>query len=148
MPHTDEMKEEFHRKERIKKYLFKRPKPLNSWSDQELRSESWMELFIDLFYVAFFFKLGEILYVCGTDVDMIMFVATIFLGVNMAKFYFDQYMNKFASDDLIHKIFFTVYTLGLVTMILDVNETSTVRYTFLIPHTDTYDTFVVCEVWR
>lgn len=44
--------------------------------------------------------------------------------IYMAKFDFDQYMNKFANDDLIHKIFFFVYSIGLVIMTLNVNYTS------------------------
>jgi low temperature requirement protein LtrA len=125
MGHEGEEKEG-PKKERIKKYLFKRPKPLNSWGHQEHRSESWMELFIDLFYVAFFIKLGDILHTCGAGMDIMVYVCSIFLGVCMAKFDFDQYMNKFATEDLLHKVFFTVYSMGLVVMILDVNESSEV----------------------
>lgn len=146
MPHNDAPKDDTHKKERVKKYLFKRPKPLNSWGNQEHRSESWMELFIDLFYVAFFIKLGDILHTCGADVHIMTYVATIFLGVNMAKFDFDQYMNKFATEDLLHKVFFAIYSMGLVVMILDVNETSKVRM-FNTPRIVMTLT-PVCVVWR
>jgi hypothetical protein len=35
-----------HKHQRVKKYLFKKPAPLNTWGVEEHRSESWMELFI------------------------------------------------------------------------------------------------------
>jgi hypothetical protein len=50
----------------------------------------------------------------------------VFLGIYMSKFDFDQYMNKFEGEDLVHKIFFLFYALGNVIMILNVNETSEV----------------------
>ena len=86
-----------------------------------------MELFIDLFYVAFFVKLGVIIHTCGAGRDIMIFIATVFTGVYMCKFDFDQYMNKFTSDDFVHKIFFAVYLLGLSLMVLDVNESSKVK---------------------
>jgi low temperature requirement protein LtrA len=111
---------------RVKKYMFKKPAPLNSWETEEHRSESWFELFIDLFYVAFFIKLGDIFYTCGFTVDTVLHVCAVFLGIYMSKFDFDQYMNKFEGEDLVHKIFFLFYALGNVIMILNVNETSEV----------------------
>ena len=113
---------------RVKKYMFKKPEPLNTWGDEEHRSESWMELFIDLFYVAFFIKLGDVFYTCGFNVDSMMYVASVFLGIYMSKFDFDQYMNKFEGEDLVHKFFFLFYSLGNVIMILNVNETSEVTF--------------------
>ena len=117
---------------RVKKYMFKKPEPLNTWGDEEHRSESWMELFIDLFYVAFFIKLGDVFYTCGFNVDSMMYVASVFLGIYMSKFDFDQYMNKFEGEDLVHKFFFLFYSLGNVIMILNVNETSEVTLSCLM----------------
>jgi hypothetical protein len=108
--------------------IFKTPVVLNTWGEQQLdhRSENWMELFIDLFYVAIFLKLGDYIYTCGLNVLTIDYVASIFFGVYMAKFDFDQYMNKFSSDDILHKIFFLFYSLGLAIMTLNVNSTAKV----------------------
>ncbi len=41
----------------------------------------------------------------------------------MTKFNYDQYMNKFATDDLLHKLFFAIYTFGILLMALHVNYT-------------------------
>lgn len=118
-----------HKHQRVKRYMFKKPAPLNTWDVEEHRSESWMELFIDLFYVAFFIKLGDIFYTCGFTTDSVLHVCAVFLGIYMSKFDFDQYMNKFDGEDLVHKIFFLFYSLGNVIMILNVNETSEVSKT-------------------
>jgi hypothetical protein len=109
--------------------IFKTPVVLNTWGEKQLdhRSENWMELFIDLFYVAIFLKLGDYIYTCGLNVLTIDYVASVFLSVYMAKFDFDQYMNKFSSDDILHKIFFLVYSIGLAIMILNVNSTAKVQ---------------------
>jgi hypothetical protein len=119
------------KKEKTIRYLFKRPKAFITKEQrqkqaQEHKHENWMELFMDLFYVAFFLKLGGILHTCGTGVDIMVYVASVFIGVYMCKFDFDQYMNKFTSEDLVHKVFFAIYSLGLAVMVLDVNESSEV----------------------
>jgi hypothetical protein len=117
------------KKEKTVRYLFKKPKSFitneqRQKQAQEHKHENWMELFMDLFYVAFFLKLGVILHTCGTGFDIMIYVASVFVGVYMCKFDFDQYMNKFTSEDLVHRIFFAVYSLGLAVMVLDVNESS------------------------
>jgi hypothetical protein len=117
------------KKEKTIRYLFKKPKSFltneqRQKQAQEHKHENWMELFMDLFYVAFFLKLGVILHTCGTGLDIMTYVASVFIGVYMCKFDFDQYMNKFTSEDLVHKLFFAVYSLGLAVMVLDVNESS------------------------
>ena len=119
---NEEIKE-VNKKEKIIRYLFKRPK---TFSSNEHRHENWMELFLDLLYVAFFVKLGVIIHTCGSTSNILVFVVTVFTGVYMSKFDFDQYMNKFTSEDLVHKLFFAVYLLGLSLMVLDVNESSEV----------------------
>lgn len=120
-------------KEKTRRYLFKKPKSFltneqRQKQAQEHKHENWMELFMDLFYVAFFLKLGVILHTCGTGLDIMTYIASVFIGVYMCKFDFDQYMNKFTSEDLVHKIFFAVYSLGLAVMVLDVNESSHVSH--------------------
>lgn len=62
------------------KHIFKPPVALNRWGDQDHRSENWIELFVDLFYVALYLKLGDVAYVCGIRESTIDYIASIFLG--------------------------------------------------------------------
>jgi low temperature requirement protein LtrA len=109
--------------------VFVPPVVLNKYGEEDHhRSETWVELFIDLFYVAIFLKLGDYIFTCGINPASIHYIASVFLGVYMAKFDFDQYMNKFANDDMLHKLFFLVYSFGLVLIALNVNSTYSVSY--------------------
>lgn len=91
------------------------------------RLDNWKELLLDLFYVIFLIKLGNIFLSCDLNSSGYLFAISHFLGVYMAKFELDQYLNKFGQRDLGHNLFLLVYAFGLFISILNINSTEEVR---------------------
>jgi hypothetical protein len=87
------------------------------------RSDNWRELLLDLFYVAFLIKLGNIFLDCQLSGAGYLFAVSHFLGVYMAKFELDQYLNKFGQRDFLHNAFVVLYFVGLFISILNINDT-------------------------
>lgn len=105
-------------------YVFKKPRSSGKISTDTTRSENWIELLIDLFYIAYMLKLTNVFVDCGIGRNRFIYAASIFLGMYMAKFEMDQYMNKFANEDFVHKVFFTIYSFGIFVMTMNVNSTA------------------------
>jgi hypothetical protein len=93
------------------------------------RLDNLKELLLDLFYVVFLIKLGNIFLYCEFDGPGYLFAISHFLGIYMAKFELDQYLNKFGQKDLLHNVFVIVYSFGLFISILNINTTEEVSDT-------------------
>jgi hypothetical protein len=90
------------------------------------RLDNWKELLLDLFYVIFLIKLGNLFLYCEFNGPGYLFAISHFLGIYMAKFELDQYLNKFGQKDLFHNVFLIVYSFGLFISILNINGTEEV----------------------
>ena len=117
-------------------------------ADQKPRHELWFELFFDLFFVALLLKLGEtefevyvlilffnvfqmffkclgdVLKYCGLSSSSIFDVFLLFSICLETRLQLDLYINRFYSEDLLHKILFLLQFFGVYTMILNIGETS------------------------
>jgi hypothetical protein len=87
------------------------------------RLDNWKELLLDLLYVVFLIKLGNIFIVCQLNETGYLLAISHFLGVYMAKFELDQYLNKFGQRDFLHNAFIVIYFFGLFISILNINDT-------------------------
>ena len=90
------------------------------------RADNWKELLMDLFYIAFLIKLGDGFLYCELTVEQFVFAVSRFMGMYMAKFEMDQYLNKFANKDFVHTVFILLHAFGIFVMILNINDTSEV----------------------
>jgi len=109
------------------KYLWRQPVCRNNWRVLQTdldkpRHELWQELFFDLFYVALFLKLGNIIKYCGYDFDQISSVFATYLIAYLTFYQMSMYINRFFTEDLVHKLFFLGVNFGLFMMILNVND--------------------------
>ena len=108
--------------------MWKRPVCRNDWSKisdlDKPRHENWQELFFDLFYVALFLKLGDIFKYCGLKSSVMAVSFFIFFVSWLSSLHVNNYVNRFYSEDLVHKLFFFLQHAGLFIMILNVNETN------------------------
>ena len=67
-------------------YVFKKPRSSGKISTDTTRNENWIELLIDLFYIAYMLKLTIVFLECGIGRNRFIYSASIFLGLYMAKF--------------------------------------------------------------
>ena len=86
--------------------------------------ESWHELFFDLFYVALFIKLGDLMKSCSLSFNIVFSVFVIFLIAWVTQLHMGIYMNRFYAEDLFHKLLYLLQHAGLFIMFLNVNETA------------------------
>jgi hypothetical protein len=88
------------------------------------KSYDWFEVFINLFYLAFLIKLGDIFLYCKHSLEIYLYTIAIFLGIYMNKFEMDLYLSKYGFNDIVNKCFLVVYSTGIFFMILNVNATT------------------------
>lgn len=81
---------------------------------------------MDMFYIAFLIKLSDGYMSCRLNIEEFVYSTARFLGMYMAKFEMDQYLNKFASKDVFNNMYILFYFFGIYVMILNTNETSRV----------------------
>ena len=107
-----------------------RPKPRQRWSEdrtrviheiQESSSVGWVELFIDLLYVAQFLLLGHRLYYCTKDKSMQLSEIFGWIFVSFALFWgsrvaIDEFYNKFELPKDFGRLLMLWYTLGIFYM--------------------------------
>jgi hypothetical protein len=99
-----------------------------TWKDKPSRADNWKELLMDMFYIAFLIKLSDGYMSCRLNVEEFVYSCARFLGMYMAKFEMDQYLNKFTSKDVFHHAFIVFYFFGIFIMIANTNDTSEVKY--------------------
>ena len=88
------------------------------------KTYDWFEIFVNLFYLAFLIKLGDIFLYCKHSVEIYMYTIAMFLGIYMNKFEMDLYLSKYGFNDIANKVFLVVYATGIFFMILNVNATT------------------------
>lgn len=104
---------------------------LMAWKDRPSRADNWKELLMDMFYIAFLIKLSDGYMVCRLNVEEFVDAAARFLGMYMAKFEMDQYLNKFASKDVVNNVYIVFYFYGIFVMVANTNETSEVNIIYI-----------------
>ena len=65
--------------------------------------ESWVELFIDLAYVALFIAIGSAIEKCHLDADLLSHAALIFLILFFFRLNLDHYSNRYLNPDLLNQ---------------------------------------------
>lgn len=88
------------------------------------KAYDWFELYINLFYLAFLIKLGDIFLFCTHSLEIYLYTIAMFMGIYMNKFEMDLYLSKYGFNDVVNKTFLVVYSVGIFLMILNVNATS------------------------
>ena len=100
----------------VKLRLFSPPRQRQKWgSDQILPHTNWGDLFFDLFYVAAFYNLGNILVGDASWFGVLYFLGCYFpvIGLWTQKCYYDSQFTN--GDDIFHKIFEIVVLVVLAT---------------------------------
>jgi len=83
--------------------------------------ESWVELFIDLTYVALFITLGLSIAECDISPNLLSHAALIFLIMFFFRLSVDNYSNRFFSEDVMTRILYFCYAYGIALMIMNIN---------------------------
>lgn len=98
--------------------LFSPPRQRQKWGDSQILPRvNWGDLFFDLFYVAAFYNLGNILVETPTDTGLLYFLGCFFPILHLwnEKLYYDS---RFVyGDDIYHRIFEVVVLAVLATAI-------------------------------
>lgn len=112
--------------------IFKRPRPNQSWNGDKIvthhEEETWLQLFIDLIFVAFFMTLGKGIYYCEgyeqEHADKVLGAAgLLFVMIFGLRYDIDVYANRFHSRDLVTRVLYFLYTCGLVVLSLHIYKT-------------------------
>lgn len=108
--------------------IFKKPQARQEWIDnkivtykESIESEPWVELFIDLVYVALLYKLGAIIVECDMQAWVFGMCFCIFWSLCLTRMAIDEYANRFYSHDLMHRIWYLIYTAGVFVQVINVN---------------------------
>lgn len=110
-------------------HIYKRPRLNQSWSNGQIvthhEEETWLQLFIDLIYVAFFMTLGKGIAYCEgyeneTEADVLGAAGLLFALLFGLRYDIDLYANRFHSRDLVTRILYFFFTCGVVIMSLHV----------------------------
>ena len=88
------------------------------------KTYDWVEVFMNMFYLAFLIKLGDIFLYCEHSLEIYLYTVAMFLGIYMNKFDMDLYLSKYGFHDAVNKVFLVVYSTGIFVMILNVNATT------------------------
>jgi len=100
----------------VKLRLFSPPRQRQKWgSDQILPHTNWNDLFFDLFYVAAFYNLGNILVGNPSWLGILYFLGCYFpvIGLWTEKCYYDSQFTN--GNDIFHKVFTIVVLVALAT---------------------------------
>jgi len=110
-------------------HIFKRPRPNQSWRGDKVvthhEEETWLQLFIDLIYVAFFMTLGKGIAYCEhyeneTEADVLGAAGLLFALLFGLRYDIDLYANRFHSRDLVTRVLYFFFTCGVVIMALHI----------------------------
>ena len=114
-------------------HIYKRPRLNQSWYDGKIvthhEEETWLQLFIDLIFVAFFMTLGKGIAYCETyenekEADVLGAAGLLFLLLFSLRYDIDMYANRFHSRDLVTRILYFIFTCGVVIMSLHIYKTN------------------------
>lgn len=89
--------------------------------EESKNEEAWVELFIDLVYVALLYKLGNLVEICYGQSYIFGRVFILFWCLFITRMAIDEYANRFYSDDLLHKLMYLVYTAGVFVQVMNIN---------------------------
>ncbi len=107
--------------------LYSSPRPFVL--DDSDAEEAWLELFFDLVFVAACLKLGGVIKHCSRgwaepgEYHSYGHGFAVFSVFWLSWLHFTAYLNRFYTEDLVHKALFLVFQLGLVGMVLNTNKT-------------------------
>jgi low temperature requirement protein LtrA len=117
-------------------HVYKRPRPNQSWNAGNIvthhEEETWLQLFIDLIYVAFFMSLGKGIAYCEVyenekESDVLGAAGLLFLILFGLRYDIDMYANRFHSRDVCTRCLYFVFTCGVVIMSLHIYKTNSVN---------------------
>jgi hypothetical protein len=92
---------------------------VNVGSDSE--HEIWLDLFLDLIYIATFSNIAHVVMKCGVDdYSMFLWAGCIFTAIFNSRFLIDEYANIFFVNDYYHRVFYYFYCVGLFLMAFNV----------------------------
>lgn len=83
--------------------------------------EIWMQLFLDLLYVCMLSKLTHELIYCKPTPTLFICTFSILYIFYLSRFIIDEFCMRFAQDDIFHRLFYFVYTVGTLIMVLNSN---------------------------
>merc|ERR1740129_1115789 len=96
-------------------------------ADETGMFEDWVEFVADLIFVAFLFKLGNVMKYCGPS-EGVLITLGLFLTFWRTMQSMLQYIDAVKSDDLARLLFMALILLGMFQMALNVNEGSNEGY--------------------
>ena len=89
--------------------------------EEEEQEGAWMFLFIDLVLVALTSKCALVMEYCALSPHSFLFSATTFIVMFLTRQFIDEYVNRFFSNDLFHRLCYFVYVGAFFVMALNVN---------------------------
>lgn len=81
--------------------------------------EVWMYLFLDLLYVCMMSKLSDLIVVCQPSPELICIIFSILYIFYSSRFLIDEFCARFAQDDVFHRLFYFIYTVGILVMVMN-----------------------------
>jgi len=85
------------------------------------REGGWLFLFVDLVLVALITKTASALMQCEISPHTLTFQAVMFVTMFITRLHFDDYTNRFYTNDAFHRLLYFVYFMGFFIMTLNVN---------------------------
>ena len=84
-------------------------------------SESWMALFLDLLYVAMLSKLTDMMDNCYRNFEMFLICFCLLFLFFRIRNVIDEYAVRFFEDDVFHRMFYFIYTCGILVMVMNMD---------------------------